>query len=175
VTPGPLDTPRLRLVPATAALVRAELAGRDVFAARLGAAVPAAWPPPLNDEASMTWIAAMLEEDPDACGFVAWYFLLRDPGGGLTAIGTGGFKGRPDEDGTVEVGYSVLETHHRRGYAPEAVEALVAWAFAHPDVRRVIAHTLPDARPSRRVLEKCGFGFVGPGTEEGAVMFEKRR
>jgi RimJ/RimL family protein N-acetyltransferase len=177
VTEAPLQlsTPRLTLVAATSDLARAELAGRAVFAARLGAAVPETWPPPLNDEASMTWIAEILEADPGAAGWVAWYFLLRGPADARTAIGTGGFKGRPSSDGMVEVGYSVLEDHQRRGYAPEAVEALSAWAFAHEAVRRIVAHTLPDGVPSQRVLAKCGFRLVGPGLEEGTVLFERLR
>jgi mannose-6-phosphate isomerase-like protein (cupin superfamily) len=55
------------------------------------------------------------------------------------------------------------------------VEALVTWAFAHPDVRRVVAQTLPELRSSIRVLEKSGFTFIGPGFEEGALLFERLR
>ena len=71
----------------------------------------------------------------------------------LEAIGNGGFKGRPDADGSVEVGYSVMENYQRNGFAPEAVEALVDWAFGYREVQRVIAQTLPELRPSIRVLE----------------------
>lgn len=168
-----LRTPRLLLRAATPGLVRAELAGRQDFARALGADVPAAWPPPLNDEASMRWILGILESDPATAGWSAWYFLLCGSGGALTAVGNGGFKGRPDAAGTVEIGYSILDAHQRHGLAPEAVGSLVTWAFSHAEVTRVIAHTLPGARPSMRVLEKCGFSFVGPGLEEGAFLFER--
>ena len=170
-----LETPRLVLRAATVELARAELAGREAFARALGADVPPDWPPPLNDADSMRWILGMLEADPRSEGWAAWYFLLRDAGGGLAAIGTGGFKGRPDAGGDVEIGYSVMETHHRRGIAPEAVGALVKWAFSHPAVTRVLAHTMFDGRASMRVLEKNGFAFVGIGREAGTVLFERRR
>ena len=170
-----LETPRLVLRAATVDLARAELAGADAFARALGGHVPPGWPPPLNDEASMRWILEMLEADPHCEGWTAWYFLLRNADGPPIAIGTGGFKGRPDADGTAEIGYSVMETHHRRGIAPEAVGALVTWAFSRDEVTRVIAHTLPDGRASMRVLEKNGFALVGPGLEEGCVLFERRR
>ena len=58
---------------------------------------------------------------------------------------------------------------------PEAVRALVEWAFSHAEVKRVTAQTLPELRPSIRVLEKCGFRFTGPGMEEGAIGFERER
>jgi RimJ/RimL family protein N-acetyltransferase len=170
-----LETHRLVLRAADVELARAELAGADTFASALDATVPPGWPPPLNDESSMRWILEMLEEDPGCEGWVAWYFLQRNDDGSFTAIGTGGFKGRPDADGTAEIGYSVMETHQRRGIAPEAVAALVTWAFSHPGVTRIVAHTLPDDRASIRVLEKNDFTFVGPGLEEGAILFERRR
>jgi [ribosomal protein S5]-alanine N-acetyltransferase len=39
-------------------------------------------------------------------------------------------------------------------------------------VTRVTAHTLPELRASIRVLEKCGFAFVGDGVEAGTIQFE---
>lgn len=48
------------------------------------------------------------------------------------------------------------------------------WAFSRQEVRAVIVHTLPDLTPSIRVLEKCGFLFVGKGPpEEGTIRHEK--
>ena len=68
-----------------------------------------------------------------------------------------------------------MESHHRHGYASEAVSALVEWAFSHPDIDRVVAHTLPVLTPSIRVLEKNGFVRVDEVLEEGAIMFELKR
>jgi ribosomal-protein-alanine N-acetyltransferase len=62
----------------------------------------------------------------------------------------------------------MLEAHQRNGYCTEAVKALIAWAFGHPAVQTVIAHTLPELAPSIRVMEKCGLSFAGEGpTEDG--------
>jgi RimJ/RimL family protein N-acetyltransferase len=113
-----------------------------------------------------------MREHPHDEGWTKWYFLLSRPGSRAVLIGNGGFTGAPSEDGTVEVGYSIVVTQQRQGYAPEAVRGLAAWAFAHPNVRRLVAHTLPDLRPSIRVLEKCGFALVGDGVEEGTIQFE---
>lgn len=171
-TPVELRTDRMWLVPGTAVLGRAELEDRSLFGRLLGARVPEEWPPPLNDEGSMTWFTEYLEASPEAVGWAAWYFLLKRTDGSSVVVGNGGFKGLPDTTGTVEIGYSILERHQRQGLAPEAVGALIGWAFSHDAVRRIIAQTLPDLRPSMRVLEKCGFSFVGQGLEEGAIMYE---
>lgn len=45
------------------------------------------------------------------------------------------------------------------GLATAAVEAMVAEAFADPEVREVTAHTFPERNASNRVLEKVGFRF----------------
>jgi ribosomal-protein-alanine N-acetyltransferase len=78
-----------------------------------------------------------------------------------SVIGSAGFKGAPDGDGMVEVGYGIVPAYEGRGYATEVAKMLVAWAFASGDVRVVRAHTLPTANASTRVLTKCGFDFEG--------------
>src|SRR3954453_24161342 len=45
-----------------------------------------------------------------------------------------------DEEGTIEIGYAVVESQWKRGYATAAVEAVVAKAREASDVRRVVAH-----------------------------------
>ncbi|MBN1853030.1 MAG: GNAT family N-acetyltransferase [Pirellulales bacterium] len=170
-----LDTKRLSLVAGTAELGRAELDGIAKFALKLGARVPQEWPPPLNDAGSMTWFTEYLETHPDAVGWTAWYFLLKEPDGEYTAIGGGGFKGAPDSTGTVEIGYSILENYQCQGFASEGVHALIEWAFSHADVHRIIAQTFPDSRPSIRVLEKQGFLLIGDGFEDGAILYQLDR
>jgi [ribosomal protein S5]-alanine N-acetyltransferase len=75
-------------------------------------------------------------------------------------VGSCGFKGPPTPDGVVEIAYGVAPEHQGKGYATEAAQALVSYAFSHSRVRVVRAHTLPQANASTRVLAKCGFQFV---------------
>jgi RimJ/RimL family protein N-acetyltransferase len=75
-------------------------------------------------------------------------------------VGTCGFKG-PPADGVVEIAYGIDPEHQRKGYATEVARALVDYAFSRENVRLVRAHTLPDAVASKRVLNKCGFRYVG--------------
>jgi ribosomal-protein-alanine N-acetyltransferase len=170
-----LTTPRLILTPVTLAAINAEIDDRARMGEVLGAEVPADWPPPLNDRNTMRWTRNHLLAHPDAGGWGTWYFMLRRDSRTPLLIGNGGFKGKFVAPGTCEVGYSVMESHHRHGYASEAVSALVEWAFSHPEIDRVVAHTLPELTPSIRVLEKNGFVRVDEVLEEGAIMFELKR
>jgi len=170
-----VETPRLTLRSVTLDLIEAELTDRPLLARLLGAEVPSEWPPPLNDENSMRWTRDQLAAHPDNGGWGTWYFLLRREDAVPVLIGNGGFKGKFVAPGTCEVGYSVMESHQRNGYATEVVRALVGWAFAHPDIDRVVAHTLPELAPSIRVLEKNGFVPAHPPLEADAIMFELRR
>ena len=71
----------------------------------------------------------------------------------------------------VEIAYGVAPDHQGNGYATEAAEALVAYAFSSGKVRVVRAHTFLEANASTRVLAKCGFRRVGEVSdpEDGPV------
>jgi RimJ/RimL family protein N-acetyltransferase len=165
-----LLTPRLELIPATLAMIEADLHRRDELPALLHAHLGAGWPPMLLDVQAMQWVKKSLVDDPTLGPWTMWYWITREP---RVLIGASGFKSRP-KDGAVEIGYGLLPVFHRRGFATEGVNAKVRWAFAN-GVERVIAETLPELVPSQRLLLKCGFNFCGEGSEPGVIQFERRR
>ncbi|MFE6748212.1 GNAT family N-acetyltransferase [Kitasatospora purpeofusca] len=71
-------------------------------------------------------------------------------------IGGIGFFGPPDADGTVGLGYGVAPEVEGRGYATEALLALLHRGFAEGGVRRALADTTHGNTASQRVLEKAG-------------------
>jgi Acetyltransferases, including N-acetylases of ribosomal proteins len=167
-----INSERLTLVAATMETAEAELNDRNLLEPLTGVKFPYNWPPPLNDEDSMKWFYDYLCTYPGSEGWVAWYYCLKMADNTLLAIGSGGFKGKPDENGVVEIGYSIMEEHQRKGYASEAVKALTRWAFGFPNVNKIIAQTFPENSGSIKVLGRCGFKFVGDGLEDNAIMFE---
>jgi ribosomal-protein-alanine N-acetyltransferase len=160
-----IHTERLELVAATADLVRLELVGVGRLAAALGCEEPESWPAPLNDSASQQWTLDLLQRDPSPVGWAIWYVVRDESAAPRDLIGVAGFKG-PPVGGACEIGYSIVPGQQRRGYGTEAARALVAWAFASPDVARVRAETLPGLTASIRVMEGCGMTFEGAGTPE---------
>jgi RimJ/RimL family protein N-acetyltransferase len=78
-------------------------------------------------------------------------------------VGSIGFFGPPDDEGTVMIGYGLAEAARGFGYATEAVRGLIGYAFSRPEVTRILADTDADNVASHRVLEKAGFARVAPG------------
>jgi RimJ/RimL family protein N-acetyltransferase len=86
-------------------------------------------------------------------------------------VGLGGFKSVPDDNRTVEIGYSVAPKYQNRGFATSAVRQLIKIAIASNLVGSVCAHTLAEFNPSTSVLKKCGMTKVAESIdpEDGAV------
>jgi len=146
-------------VAGTIELAQAEVDG-DLgrFARLLDVPKPESWPPPLNDADSQRYFLAQLQgAGATDAGWSLWFCVRREP---RVLVGSAGFTAPPRE-GCVEIGYSMLEAHQRNGYCPEAVRALLDWAFARSEVGTVIARTLSELPPSIRVLQKCGFEYTG--------------
>lgn len=112
-------------------------------------------------EVSADWLARVrsaTSADPWICGFT----MLHRANG--VPVGSCAYKSPPDSDGVVEIAYGVAPEHQGRGYATEAAQAMVMYAFEN-GVRIVRAHTRPESNASTRVLAKCGFEYVGEVTD----------
>jgi RimJ/RimL family protein N-acetyltransferase len=168
-----LASDRLRLVAANRELVEADLARGEAFGNMLRAAVPPNWPPDLYDRDAMEF-ALRQPDDAAEQGWSFWY-LIAAPDGREEVIGICGFKGRPNTAGSAEIGYSVLRQYRNQGFATEAVERLVRWAFSHHNVVEVSAETLPHLQSSIRVMKKNGFVHAGEGSERGVVRYAVQR
>jgi ribosomal-protein-alanine N-acetyltransferase len=171
-----IRTPRLRLVRSTPVHLRAELESTAALTDALGLSVAASWPPdPQYDADAIRWSLRWLEAHPNETQWGFYYIVETET---AQVIGAGGYKGAPDDTGTVEIGYSIVPERRRRGFAREAVDGWVAHAFADARVRRVIAHTLTELAASIAVLRSAGFSFVGAGTdsqEPAAVQYALTR
>jgi ribosomal-protein-alanine N-acetyltransferase len=155
-----LRTTRLELRPLPPAAAGALPDDRETAERLLGAALSTDWPQPdLLDILPMQAAAA-----PSGERFGVWVIIER---GSTTVVGDVGFMGPPGEDGGVEIGYCVTPGRRGRGYAGEAVHALVAWALTQPGVGSVAARCDVQNVPSIRVLERAG--FVRSGENDGQI------
>ncbi len=146
----------LSLIPASKQLLQAELNDPTTVFDILDVGTPPYWPPDLNDEDSFRYALNLIPEGTESADW-GFYYVLLNENGARHAIGVGGFKEQPDENGEVEIGYSILEPYRRRGFATRMTRLLVDRAFKDPSVKAVTATTLPDLIPSIGVLEKVGF------------------
>ncbi len=92
-----------------------------------------------------------LEEDPSLYGFGVWLVIQKETN---EIIGDIGFKGKPDSNNTVEIGYGIKLSAQNNGYATEAVCEIIKWAFSTNKVTKVKAECLIDNYASIRVLQK---------------------
>ncbi|WP_418983792.1 GNAT family N-acetyltransferase [Alistipes sp.] len=144
-----VETARLRLVPRTVEAMD-DLCARE--------------PDPELRQAYRQMADTMRQQPALQTWAAAWRIDLRGE-----TIGGIGFKGAPDVFGRVEIGYGIDAPHRGKGYATEAVNGLVGWAFAQERVRCVTAQAEPDNAASLRVLCKAGFSRAG-SSEEGLLF-----
>jgi RimJ/RimL family protein N-acetyltransferase len=96
-------------------------------------------------------------EERDLGPFTTYLVMRRSDG---AVVGDCGFHQVPDADGVVELGYGMADSARDRGYATEAIEALIGFALLQHGVRRVEAETTAGNAASRRVLEKAGLKLL---------------
>ena len=170
-----LRTERLDLVPGTAEQLNAELESQEALSRTLNATVPPGWPPEFYDADAVRYVLAKIESGnyDESWGF--YYLLLRPDTSqsGRVLVGAGGFKGEPDTNGEVELGYAIVPEYQRRGYATEAVRGWSKFAFRDPRVTTVVGQTLEGLTRSIGVMEKAGFQFAGAGDDPYAPPGEK--
>jgi [ribosomal protein S5]-alanine N-acetyltransferase len=102
-----------------------------------------------------------------------YFFAVRLPDG--TLIGAMGVIDHPD--GTIEVGYWFGVDYQGRGYAFEALRAILDQIAADPALapRPIFAETRPDNAASIRLLMKMGFYATGrPGPRPNRIEFRLR-
>ena len=160
--PPPISSPRLQLVSMSVAFMEA-IARGDLRRAdeAIGARVPAWLPGQL--EHFVQYRLAQLEVDPSARQWLGRAMILTDEAGRRRVIGTIGFHGPPDDQGRLEIGYSVDPEFRRQGFAREAARALFEWAATTHGVRRFIASISPTNDASLGLA--AGFGFEQTGEQ----------
>lgn len=67
------------------------------------------------------------------------------------------FKGPPNANGEIEIGYGTYPDFERNGFMTEAVGRIIEWAFQQVNVKSILAETDPGNSASHRILEKNGF------------------
>lgn len=154
VPPDVLSGPRLDLVLVTVE----QLLARDAA----DGPVPLGYDDPHDvlhpDRSPLRHRVAQVRVDPTENPWLLRLAVLRATG---EVVGLVNFHARPDERGMVEIGYSVLPGHRRRGYAREMADVMWTYAASHPDVRWLRATVRPDNAPSRAIVESAGLVHVG--------------
>ncbi len=161
-----IETERLILLATELKHFELVMQSKQLLAEYLGVNVPISFP---ESEDALPWFYDLVKTDETLVGWLSFWALHRADN---TLIASIGFKGKPDENGKIEIGYSVIPEYRRRGFASEMVRALLEYGFADPKVTVIEAQTRIDNIPSMKVLERFGMRQTGTShDEEEGEMF----
>jgi len=152
-----LETKRIQLIPFSLDLKKAAINDRARLVEMLGVRVPEHWPGPDLVEA-LPFFVENMEKAPSEPTWDSIAIHKSDQ----SVIGDIGFMGGPDQEGVVEVGYSIIPEYRNQGYATEMARSLIAWAFQEKGIKLVTAECLDDNIGSIKVLEKVGMRRLEP-------------
>jgi [ribosomal protein S5]-alanine N-acetyltransferase len=166
-----IQTPRLNIIHADATLWEAVLLGNKPLSMALGVNVPKRWTE--NADAFPVFVK-MLKDDPT---LEFWGGKLIVHRADNLLIGTCGFKGKPSDEGRVEIGYEIKDTYRGQGLATEVAGALIDFAQQNATLTAIDAHTIAPENASTAVLKKLKFEFIGPvpDPKEGTIYHWQRR
>lgn len=87
-----------------------------------------------------------------------WAVTLKDTG---ALVGTADFCWWSLEQRKAEVGFCFAKEHWGKGYASEALMALIKFGFTYMDLNRIEARCFDENKASARVMEKAGMKHEG--------------
>jgi len=145
-----IETKNLKLIPCELAHFEAIVNDPKQLEGLLDVSVADEW---ISFPEAMPYGYEYLKTNPDALGWWTYLFIHTQD---KRLIGSGGYKGKADESGMVEIGYGIAPEYRNRGLATEAAQGLVDYAFSQPKIEVIDAHTLAEVNPSTKVLERIG-------------------
>lgn len=147
-------TPRLELIPLDQEQLKKFLITPELLNREVGPVSQVIKTPVLENAIQMKLFKMNGVSPEDSLWITYWLIKVMPEGLGAGMIG---FKGFPDRNGEVEIGYGIDPAYRNQGYTTEAALGLIRWAFGDPRCRRIIApNTLRSNPASNRVLAKIG-------------------
>lgn len=114
----------------------------------------AGWPPHTNIEESTKIIEQFIKSDE------VWAVVHKEHQKVIGSLGMHRDQKRPAIHCRM-IGYVLSKDYWGLGIIPEAVKAVLEYAFDTLQLELVSVYHFPDNLRSRRVIEKCGFQFEG--------------
>jgi RimJ/RimL family protein N-acetyltransferase len=113
-----------------------------------------------------------------ALGFGYWTIRERDSGRFVGEAGFADFRREiePGFDGAPEIGWALVPSAWGKGYATEAVRAVVGWGDQRFGKARTVCIIAPENEASAAVAARCGYVPVGPALYRGVEtrVYERR-
>ncbi len=161
-------TDRLIIIPMTYSMVCTVLSGNNEEYEKLGVNFNGKWP--LQDTFDILhFIKDKMNKNDYIDGFDVWMVVKKED---MTVIGDAGFKGEPNENGEIEIGFGLIEEEQQKGYGYEVASSLIEWASQKNIIKAIKADCLIDNIASIKLLKKCGMREIERDNE--LIYWEKR-
>ncbi len=85
--------------------------------------------------------------------YTIWEIILLEKN---IVVGDCLFKGPPDYNGCIEIGYGIYPPYRQKGYMTEALIEFISWAFNNPLVKEIKAEVEKTNISSIKTLKKIG-------------------
>lgn len=161
ILPPVIDTTFARIETERLVLRRFVAEDAPAFAAYRGEPAVAryqSWDETYSTADAERFIASLADADPGEPG--EWFqFAVADRATDVL-VGDCALHVDGRDPGRAEIGYTLAPAHQGRGFATEAVDALVGYAFGTLGIERIQATADERNAPSIRVLERLGFEAV---------------
>jgi len=93
-------------------------------------------------------------------GYGCFALFEKESGKFVGQCGLQKLEGKP-ESKEVEIAFIIAKSFWGKGYATEAVAAVLDFGFTNRGLSRIVAVTMEENSPSNKVLEKIGFQYQG--------------
>lgn len=166
-----LETPRLYLIALTEEQLRLYLLADNTLETHLGLTHR---PRQLSERVKFVLETKIIPavSDPSNNPLYATFWTIVDKSQNMMVADLC-FKGEPDANGEVEIGYGTYPDFEGNGYMTEAVGRITEWAFTQEQVKTILAQTDPANRASQRILEKNKFVLSGTAADNLNWRLEK--
>lgn len=108
----------------------------------------------LRDYIYSQLIIGLSEPEENWIWYTYWFIVRKIDN---TIIGTLSFKGKPDINDEIEIGYALNKEYENHGYMTEALRGLCQWIKENTDIKDIIAETKLDNKKSQNLLKRCKF------------------
>jgi ribosomal-protein-alanine N-acetyltransferase len=169
---NPLENARLMLQPLTKEQLDLYLLNDGSLEKQLGVGyTPKAINPDLQDGIERHFLPLVAKHPVDFYFYTLWCIVLKEEN---VLVGDLCFKGAPDEEGHIEIGYGTYDHYQNKGIMTEAVALLLTWCQTRPELSTILAETDTGNIASEKVLLKNRFTCYHKGRDNSWWKFELR-
>lgn len=147
-----IETKNLKLISGKIDILTSAIQSNEALAIKINASVPDNW-----TEFGVFALQYSLDKLSESEEEINWWTYLPIHKQDNKLIGSGGYKGKPTDEGIVELGYEIAPDYRNKGLATEFAKGLIENALKDENVKSIVAHTLGHENASTKVLQKCGF------------------